>query len=242
MKKKLDRALLLALVLGAVGLLLNLAVVLKGHDSTGLAKAGYLPGILLVLLGLGGIAALVWQLWRLKGQRKYLRLFTASLPTAAALAALALALTVTNFCDLVAGNALSKLDTWRSITGLAGGLGLLLCAWCRYQGSRPVWLCWALVTAHLILLLVADYRIWSRATELTDYAFQLLALVLLMLAAYHQAAADAGVGNLREYLIFSTLCVFLCPIAMIGSEMWLELLFFWLYHSINLYSLHLKGA
>ncbi len=240
MKNKLNRALLVSLVLGAAGLLLNLAVVLAGHDKNGLVKPGYLPGIALVIVGIAGIAVPVALFWGNKTQKKYLQLFTASGPAAAALAVLALGLALTGIIEFTQSPQVG-LDFWRCFTAILSGPALLLCAWCRLKGKRPVWLCWAMVTAHLILLLVSGYREWSRQTELNAYAYQLLACVSLMLSAYHQAAADAGVGNLKEYLIFSLMSVALCPIAMIGSPYWLFYLCFWLYHSFNLYCLNLKG-
>ncbi len=238
MKKRLDQTLLASLILGAAGLLLNLAVVLHGHEANGLAKHGYLPAMALPAVALAGIALPVIRFWGISEKRKYLQVFTASAPAAAALLGAALGVVVTSLLDLPRKQ--DMLDLGRCLTGIASGPALALCAWARLKGKRPVWLCWAVVATHLVLLLLSSYPHWSRQAEFNAYAYQLLACLSLLLAAYQQAAADGGMGNLKEYAVVSLFCVALCPIAMIGSEHWMFYFTLWLYHTVNLRSL--KGV
>ncbi len=238
MKKRLDQTLLFCLILGAIGFLLNLSVVLQGHEASGLAKPGFLPAAVLPAIAIGGIALPVIRFWRVSEKRKYLQVFTASAPAAAALLGAALGLLVTSVADL--GQVQGALALWRCISGIVAGPALALNAWARLQGKRPVWLGWALVAAHLVLLLLSSYPGWSRQAEFNAYAYQLLACLSLLLAAYQQAAADGGMGNLKEYTVVSLCCVALCPIAMAGSDHWMFYFTCWLYHAVNLRSL--KGV
>ncbi len=235
MKKRLDQTLLFCLILGAAGALLNLAVVTRGYEENGLAKYGFLPAILLPVLTLAAMALPVIRFWGAQEEKKYQRVFTANAPTAAALAGVALALLASFVPDLF--QKPEGLTLWRSISAIAAALSLGFCAWLRFRGKRPVWLCWAVFAVHLVLLLLTCYQVWSRMTELNAYAYQLLATLALLIAAYQQSAADGGMGNLKEYMVASLLCVVLCPIAMIGSPYWLVFFTFWLYHTINLHSL-----
>ncbi len=237
MKKKLEQTLLLSMILGAIGFLLNLAVVLKGYDDAGLPKHSFFPATVLPFFAI--LAALVPLVlfFKLKGTRKYLHMFTASLPAAVGIGAVALAIFVTSLAGLINGS--QGVALWRNIFGILGGLALVPCALCRWKGTRPVWLCWGMVTMYLVLLLVANYPLWSREAALNRYFYQLLAGAMLMLTAYQQAAADAGIGNLKEYLVLSLMCVVLCPIAMLGSSQWILYLTFFVYHILNLMSLDL---
>lgn len=238
MKKKTDNALLLQLVLGTLGALLNLAVLLAGYDEKGLPKPWFLPGIGLLLLCLAVIVLPAVKFFATDAKPRYRQLFTASTPAAAALAAAALGMVVVNLSDLVSST--TSLSMWRCLTGIAGGIAMGLCAWCRVKGTRPVWLCWGLVTAHMALVLICGYLQWSREPSLLAFMPEFLACINLTLCAYQQAAADGGAGSMKHYLIHSLICVALCPIAMVGSDRWLVYFTFWLYHSINIHCLNWK--
>lgn len=235
MKKRLDQTQLFCLILGAVGFLLNLSVMLHGHEENGLAKPGFLPALILPVVAVLGIALPVIRFWGVSERRKYRAVFTASQPAAAALLGAALGVLVTSVLDLP--QAQGSLSLWRCISGIAAGPALALSAWARLRGKRPVWLGWALVAVHLVLLLLSSYPGWSRQPEFNAYAYQLLACLSLLLAAYQQAAADGGMGNLKEYVVVNLFCTALCPIAMAGSDHWLFYFTFWLYHAVNLRSL-----
>ncbi len=237
MKKKLDKALLLSMVTGSIGFLLNMAVVLKGYDSKGLPKDGFFPAMVLPFFAV--IAALVplVMFFKMKGTRKYLHMFPASIRAAAGILCVAFGIFLPSLLSLLDGSR--GIALWRNIFGLVSALALIPCALCRKLGKRPVWLCWGVVTMFLVLHLVANYPVWSREASLNKYFYQLLAGAALMLSAYQQTAADAGIGNLKEYLVLSLMCVVLCPMAMMGSSQWLMYLAFFVYHVLNLLSLDL---
>lgn len=238
MKKKLDKALLLAMVAGGVGLLLNMAVVLLGYTEAGLPKRGFFIATVLPFYAFAAALYPLVSFFKMKGTRKYLHLFTASTPAAGGIVGVAASLLILSIVDLAGGA--KGLSLWRSIVGILGALALIPCALCRKTGKRPVWLCWGLVTVYFVLTLVGNYSIWSSQPVLNKFLYQLLANSVLMLTAYQQSAADAGIGSLKEYLILSLMCVVLCPIAMMGSSRWLMYLAFFVYHVLNLMSLDLS--
>lgn len=238
MKNKLDKALLLSLVVGSIGFLLNMAVVLNGYDSDGLPKHGFFLATVLPFYGIIAAALPIVLFYKTKGTRKYLQIFTASTPAALGMIAAALGILISGIMDLAGGA--KGLAFWRGIVGILAALSLVLCAMCRKKGTRPVWLCWAAVTVYLVLMLIGNYSVWTRQAVLNKFLYQLLAGAALMLAAYQQAAADAGIGSLKEYLILSLMCVVLCPMAIMGSSQWLLYLAFLVYHVLNLLSLDLS--
>lgn len=239
MKKKLDKALLIALVCGSVGFLLNIAVVLGGYDSQNLPKRGFFPAIILPWFTVAAAAVPVVLFFKMKGSRKYLHMFTASLSAALGIFALAAGICIPSIISLTGGP--KGVAFWRDIVGIIAGLALIPCGLCRLTGKRPVWLCWAAVSVHLVLLLIGSYPLWSREACLNRFLYQLLAGAALMIAAYQQCAADAGVGNLKEYLVLSLISVTLCPIAMMGSSHWVLYGCFLVYHVLNLLSLDLSS-
>lgn len=239
MKKKLNKALLIALVCGSIGFLLNIAVVLKGYDSQNLPKRGFFPAAVLPWFTVAAAIVPVVLFFKMKGARKYLHMFTASVSAALGIFALAAGICIPSIVDLAADP--KGVALWRDIVGIVAGLALIPCSLCRLAGKRPVWLCWAAVSVYLVLLLIGSYPLWSRQADLNRFLYQLLAGAALMIAAYQQSAADAGVGNLKEYLVLSLICVTLCPIAMIGSSQWVMYGCFLVYHVLNLMNLDLSG-
>lgn len=234
MRKKLDKALLIALACGGIGFLLNMAVVLQGYDSQGLPKRGFFPALVLPFFAVAAALVPVFFFGKGKPTRKYAQLFAPSPLAAGGIGALALGLVITAVVGFIGGG-----KVWLNVLALAAALALIPCALCRLTGKRPVWLCWGVVAVYLIVLLIGSYSVWCRQASIHRFLYQLLAGCALMLAAYQQAAADAGIGSLKEYLILSLMCVTLCPIAILGSENWLLYGAFLIYHVLNLLSLDL---
>lgn len=239
MKKKLDKALLIALACGGIGFLLNMTIALGGYDSQDLPKRGFLPAAVLPWFTVAAALIPVALFFKVKGARKYLHTFTASVSAALGIFLLAACLGISGIAGLA--HSPKGITLWRHILGIVSGLALVPCGLCRLNGKRPVWLCWATVSLYLVLLLIGSYPLWSRQADLNRFLYQLLAGVALMIAAYQQCAADAGVGNLKEYLVLSLMCVTLCPIAMMGSSQWAMYGCFLIYHVLNLLSLDLSS-
>lgn len=97
---------------------------------------------------------------------------------------------------------------WAS--GFLAAAGLLVIGICRLIGKKPRFLFHAVLCLFFTLRMIAQYRHWSADPQLQDYGFYLCAHVAVMLAAYHHAALDVGVGKRRALWICSLSAVYLC--------------------------------
>ena len=87
----------------------------------------------------------------------------------------------------------------------------------RILGKRsPVWFGGA-VCLNYMLTLVTDYRLWSADPQIQDYAYQLLAEVLLMLCAFHRTSCDGGILQ-RKKLIFTGMAAAICSAASLSMD------------------------
>ena len=80
----------------------------------------------------------------------------------------------------------------------------------------PVWFSGA-VCLNYILTLVTDYQLWSADPQIQDYAYQLLAEVLLMLCAFHRTSCDGGILQ-RKKLIFTGMAAAVCSAASLSMN------------------------
>ena len=114
-------------------------------------------------------------------------------------------------------------NTWTSAISQLTERGKMILPWLaaismaalglyRIQGKHPsVWLS-GIVCLNYMLTLVSDYRLWSADPQIQDYAYQLLAEVLLMLCSFHRTSCDGGILQ-RKKLIFTAMGAAFCSTA-----------------------------
>lgn len=122
----------------------------------------------------------------------------------------------TSITELLAARDL--LTTVSAALGIVAALALLVVAYTRWQGKRPSMILHSLICAYLMVRLICMYRQWSSDPQLTDYAFELLALVCAMLAAYHRATFDANLGRRASFAFFSLAAVYFCFLGLGGEN------------------------
>ncbi len=98
---------------------------------------------------------------------------------------------------------------------LAGG-SMALLGVVRMAGRRAFFGPGAMVCVFYMLLLIGQYRQWSSSPKVYLYAFQLLALVLAMLCAFHRTCGDAGIFQRKKFLFTAFFGAF-CAIAAMAS-------------------------
>ena len=197
-------------------------------DHKGLLLAGNLPGTLLWVLGIGYLAALIAMLTTLGGDGSYednfprcrlsgglmllagvvLLLFRPEMAPAATEAAML-------------GGSLMNIITDRCMVvlpWLAGGAMLVLGVY-RMQGRRPHPVFSGAVCLYHMLMLVSSYRLWSADPKLYAYAYQLLALVLLMLSSFHRTCCDAGIIQRRKLLATGLTAAVCCTASLSMGQM-----------------------
>lgn len=202
----------LALGVGTLGLFAQIWLYSTGVDEKGLFirshPANYLLLILTLLVPVG--------LFLLVGNADLKKLRRAD-PRVCALGSFAAAAGILYAAlrDLAARP--NSLIMFCAIAGLFAAAGLLHEALQYLNRRRPsIWLRCILVV-YLILNLLCRCRQWSARPQLQDYCFLFLAAVFLLFAAYHRAALEIGMGQLRRYLFFCYTALFFCCLSLING-------------------------
>ncbi len=201
---------------GVLTCLLRLWLFALGEDDRGLLSVGSFPDVMSWIIVAATMSLLGVSTWQLRGGVKYNHNFHASMPAAIGMALAAVSFCITSVADLAAGG--DSVGTTSAVFGFLAGAALLALAYGRYQGVHLSMLFHGVVCLYLMLHLVSHYRLWSSYPQLQSYAFELLAIVFVMLACYQRAAFDAGKGDRRAYSFFSLAALFFCVAALPGCN------------------------
>ena len=111
------------------------------------------------------------------------------------------------------------------LSDLAAGLGLLAggcllgAGWMQSRNQKPYFLLPVAVCLFFAFLLISRYRSWSGNPQFELHMFDLGACVMLMLYAYHQAAACLNMSSHRARMVLGCLAGFFCLGALPHCEM-----------------------
>lgn len=209
----------LILLPGGLGLLLR--IWLLKTDGQGFLLPNPFASTVLILLILGVLAGLFYLARYWQEGAKYSFNFPAS-PIAAGGTGLA-ALSIFVYSVISFGSVTDAIDLLAGIIGLAAAAALGFCAWCRYWGKQPNFVFYLVPCVFFVFLLICQYRSWSTDPQVLDYAFQLLAIICLMLASYYRAAFAANQGNRSFYGFFALAAVFFCCVTLTS---WLNIVLY----------------
>lgn len=106
---------------------------------------------------------------------------------------------------------------WQLWLGYGAAASMAVTGIFRWLGRRPAPLFHGVVCLFFILVLLNNYRFYSADPQLQDYAYQLLAGILLMLASFHRTCCDAGMVQ-RKKLLFTGLAAAFCCLASLGTD------------------------
>lgn len=109
--------------------------------------------------------------------------------------------------------------------GAIGTIGCLLSAlamltaalWRLMKKAAPYWL-FTILTAALMLCIIAQCREWGAEPQLQAYFFPLMAAVFAILAAYHRTLLAAGQKKQRLLAFFSQGCLFFSFLSLNTSQ------------------------
>lgn len=201
---------------GALGAGLCLFFNSLGTDDRGLLPAIH-PVLILLYLLIGAVLILLFLgLREIKETPAYEKLFPAS--------KLSFVGCIAGSAGIVASMIVTSAQTITFMTVLVvifGGfaaVSLLFVGYFRQKLLRPHFCFHSIVTMYLILQLITQYRSWNTQPQLISYFPQLMALIFLMLSAYHRAALDAGTGKCREFTFFNLGALFFCCVAAVGRQ------------------------
>lgn len=202
----------IALIGGILALAVRTWLFLTGIDGKNLVMDTH-PGnaltYILIALTLGLIFLVVRPV-----PEKMCYPFRKSLPAMVGAACAGVGILYTTIRELPGKSGVLGTLSW--VLGLLAVLALLIGGAMRYQGRRPSYFLNALVTAYLMVHILAQYRGWNNESQLQMYLPQLFASVFLMISAYYRTALDSGSTQVRSFLFFNYGAMFLCCLA-IGS-------------------------
>ena len=200
---------------GLLTMLLRMWLFGIGTDERGLLSVGTFPDVLSWIFLALMFAVLIYGTRELNEASKYSFNFPASLHSAIGTGLGALGILITSLVELLSGA--ERLGVFSSVLGLFAVAALAFVAYCRNAGMKPNFLFHSFVCIYLMFHLISNYRIWSAYPQLQTYAFELLAIVFLMLSCYQRAAFDIGQGNRKAYAFHSLAALFFCIAAIPGS-------------------------
>ena len=208
MRKSISKQLCVAAAaMGAAVCVLRMILYWTGVDEKGLLSQGV--GFQIAFWGLtAGMAVLAWVLTRKQGKTKG----EPAVGWLPAVASVLMALGILqSLPGLWGGDSLSKLA---GNLGLLAGGCLLGAAWMQGRRKKPYFLLSVAVCIFFAFQLISRYRLWSGNPQFQDYAFSMGASLLLMLYAYHQAAASLGMSTDRARTVLGALAGFFCLAAL----------------------------
>ena len=206
----------LSLCGGLLTFIMRLWLMILGEDERGLLSSGSFPDVMSWILVAVTMAAILLSVKDMRGGAKYRYNFPPSLLAAISMLLAAVSFVITSVGELITNT--DAVGTAGSILGFFAAASLVLLAWFRFKGQRLNVLFYGVICVYLMLYLVSHYRLWSSYPQLQSYAFELLAIVFVMLACYHRAAFDAGKGNRRAYTFFTSAALFFCIATLPGCE------------------------
>lgn len=217
MKKYFNPAILpiATLSAGVLAMLMRFWLFGLGTDDRGLLPASTFPDATSWILAGIVMVMLLFGTHSLREATKYRFNFPASVPSTIGTALGALGIFITCFAELLSGA--ERLGVFSAVLGLFATASLAFLAYCRKSGKKPLFLFHSFVCIYLMFHLISHYRIWSAYPQLQTYAFELLAIVFLMLSCYQRAAFDAGRGNRKAYAFSTLAALFFCLAAIPGS-------------------------
>jgi len=104
------------------------------------------------------------------------------------------------------------------VFGILTAASLLCSAYFRLMQRQPLCLFHCTAVAYFLLRTIARYRVWGSMSQVSLYFFQLIASILLLLAAYYRAELDIQTKNYRKYLFFSQSALFCCFLCLVSDD------------------------
>lgn len=216
MKKILRFADMVVLVCATLGMMLQLWIFMGGTDSQGLYPAMH-PGWVLSWVLSVLVLAFIWVITRQVGvNQSYKANFPTSIPSVLGCLAGAIAVFYSGWQQLFASSV--WLDTLCGILGLLGGLGLLMVAYCRFAGKKPLFLPFMILCTYFALNVFSLGRLVGGEPEMVRYLFRFFATIVLIPACYQFWGFSVGDGNRQTCLFWCLLASYLCIVSAPAGE------------------------
>ena len=187
-----------------------------GAEDGRLLPAGTWPDVLSWIMVGVTVAFLAVATWNLRGATKFSDNFPLSIPAAVGMVLAGVGFCITSVIELSTDT--DSIGTASAVLGFLAAGVLAYLAYARIKGIRLSVVFHSIICVYLMLHLISHYRLWSSFPQLQSYAFELLAIVFVMLACYQRTAFDAGKGNRQTYTFFSLAALFFCVATLPGCD------------------------
>lgn len=191
-------------LLGLAAGFLRWVMMTTGVDQRGLLESGNWCAIALWVLSIGYLAAMAYSLRWLGAEGTFAQNFPACKLRAGASYAGGALLIYESVDQLRMGQLLIGL------LGIAAGACMIFAGNCRRKGTVPNPGFHVVVCVFFLLRLIFSFQLWSPDPQLQDYGLQLMALVSLMLFAFHRASCDGGSINRKRTVFFGLAAAYFC--------------------------------
>lgn len=113
----------------------------------------------------------------------------------------------------------TAVERYLGLGGVAAALCWAATAVLRWQHKKPSVYLYLLPVVFFAVMLVVDFRIWSRDPAVLDYCYDLFALISVMLGLFYLSGYSLDLG-FRRFTVFFLLCgVFFSAAAMAGARL-----------------------
>lgn len=195
---------LLTLLAGLVGLGLRLWRFGFELGSTELLEGGTLPAVLLTVWSVAVAAGILL----LTGKEEP-RVFSVGIAGRLGQAVLCAYLIFSGVWTILSGaDILGIITAVLALVAAAATLGVIA----GWKGNHiPMCL-------FTVVFLISRFRVWSLDPQIAHFSYPLLAGVTLMLAVYHRAAFDMGMGSMKAYRRWCLLCAYFALVSAMDPE------------------------
>lgn len=201
---------------GAAASALLFLLYATGMDEEGLLQRSHIAMTLLCLLSIAALTALILLTRTITGPEHYPDCFHNPMPGGIGCLAAAAGILITTLGET--GETADRVAQLARFMGFAAAVSLTAAGFCRLSSIKPFFLLHVVPCIYFAVRMICQYRYWSSDPQLTDYCFQLLACVALMLMSFHHAAFGADTGRHNRLWFFSLASVYLCCLAIVSPE------------------------
>lgn len=202
----------LILTCSILGFVLRLWALGGGPDAEGLYTTRPIPWLLFWVVTVPTLALTGWTASTLKTPGSFSDNFPVSLSHAIGSAVAVLGIALSAISQLAA--RADRLSGICGVVGILAAIAMAVVAYSRVRGNKPFFLCHIAVCLYLALVIFERCKAWGNEPQFGVFLVPFLALVFVMLAAYHLATFDVDLGDRRKSFFWSLGAAYFCIVSL----------------------------
>lgn len=180
-------------------------------EGTASGQGWLLPVVCILVTILCGVYAR-----SLRGRKKYGSVSSRSLPLLLVSCAAAMCLLISSV--LLAVQRVQNTDALVAVAGLVTVVCWTATAMARYLGKRAPSAVFLFPAVFYIINLICQFRFWMRDPAISDYCYDLFALICTMCAVFHLGGYSFDQGARRITAFFTMTGIFFSSVALAGAS------------------------